>query len=288
MNFVTAICELQFSPTEAAFIADLPQRDVQKAFDEEWFDTAPRRDIQGVMRRCLGPAELVHLRLVKDVARYAVLQTEAKKLIHRQLRERMPDVLLASGDHVIVVEAKRWDRRRLGEPSSAADALLPLIEHKISSSRDLNTKEHLEQWLTEQPNVQRVFFLSVDKDAWGQLRAYFDHMIERLKDPVQVAPISVDAAPVWEGLTERLAEATAAQLAVVSDPDIRGGEPIVRGTRIPVHLLQDLVAQGATHQELLSDYPSLDERRLESALLYARIHPRPGRPKKRPWQTLSA
>jgi len=120
------------------------------------------------------------------------------------------------------------------------------------------------------------------------LRAYFDQMIERLKDPVQVSPISVDAATVWEGLTERLAEATAAQLAVVSDPDIRGGEPVVRGTRIPVYLLQDLTTQGATQKELLSDYPSLDEQRLRLVLLYARIHPRPGRPKKRPWQMLPA
>src|SRR6266511_4167295 len=157
MNFVTTICELQFSPSEAAFIADLPQRDVQKAFDEEWFDTAPRRDIQGVTRRCLGPAELVHLRLVKDVAKFAVLQTEAKKSIHRQLRERLPDLLLASGDHVVVVEAKRWDHHRSGGPSSGADALLPLIEHKISSSQDLNTKEHLEQWLTKQPSCSAVF-----------------------------------------------------------------------------------------------------------------------------------
>ena len=113
-------------------------------------------------------------------------------------------------------------------------------------------------------------------------------MAEALRDPVRLSGISVDVASAWEQMTERLSEATAAQIAVVSDPEIRGGEPVVRGTRIPVHLLQELVEQGATNDELLGDYPSLDEQRLKLALLYARNHPRTGRPKKRPWHSKTA
>jgi uncharacterized protein (DUF433 family) len=95
----------------------------------------------------------------------------------------------------------------------------------------------------------------------------------------------VNAESAWKQIAERLSEATAAQAAVVSDPEIRSGEPVVRGTRIPVHLLQELTEQGATQDELLADCPSLDDQRLKLALLYAQNHPRPGRPRKHPWHT---
>jgi uncharacterized protein (DUF433 family)/Holliday junction resolvase-like predicted endonuclease len=281
MSFMR-VRQLQFTPSEAAFIAGVPQREVQKAFDEDWFDIAPRRDARGAVRRCLGPAELVHLRLLKDVASYAVLQTATKKLIHGQLRQRIPDVVLADGDYLVLVEVKRTEP---GEPPVRADALLSLIERKIQSSQ---AEKDLERWLANQHDIERCFFVSSADDHSTELRSWFDLIIKRLKEPVHVAPIRLDAAAACEQIAERFLEALAAQLAVVSDADIRGGEPVVRGTRIPVYLLQDLKLQGATGEELLADYPSLDERRLQLALLYARIHPRPGRPKKRPWSALAA
>ena len=38
---------------------------------------------------------------------------------------------------------------------------------------------------------------------------------------------------------------------VVSDPDILGGDPVFRGTRVPVHLIATLLGQGSTEAELL-------------------------------------
>jgi uncharacterized protein (DUF433 family) len=70
---------------------------------------------------------------------------------------------------------------------------------------------------------------------------------------------------------------------VVSDPEIRGGEPVVRGTRIPVHTLAELARQGAPRDELLEDYPSLTPETLDAALLYARMHPERDRPRTPPW-----
>jgi uncharacterized protein (DUF433 family) len=63
--------------------------------------------------------------------------------------------------------------------------------------------------------------------------------------------------------------------AVVCDPDIRGGEPVVRGTRVPVYRLADLRAQGVSDQVLLEEHPSLTRDSLSAALRYARRHPRP-------------
>ena len=69
-----------------------------------------------------------------------------------------------------------------------------------------------------------------------------------------------------------------------ADPAVRAGEPVVRGTRVPVHMLADLDAQGATREELLEDYPSLTPDDLDAALLYARVYPRRGRPRRAPWK----
>jgi uncharacterized protein (DUF433 family) len=81
----------------------------------------------------------------------------------------------------------------------------------------------------------------------------------------------------WQAL-ERAAD------VVVSDPEIRGGEPVIRGTRVPVYLIADLMTQGADAREILEDYPSLTASTVRSALAYAQTHPRRGRPRKAPWR----
>jgi hypothetical protein len=53
---------MRYAPTEAAYISDLPVREVQKAFDEDWFDLEPRQTANRT-RRAFGLAELLHLRL---------------------------------------------------------------------------------------------------------------------------------------------------------------------------------------------------------------------------------
>lgn len=85
-------------------------------------------------------------------------------------------------------------------------------------------------------------------------------------------------------LGERLARLEKAHAMVHSDPEIRGGEPVIRGTRVPVYQLAEMLEQGAAHGELLEEYPSLTEEHLELARVYARAHPRRGRPPKRPWR----
>jgi uncharacterized protein (DUF433 family) len=73
---------------------------------------------------------------------------------------------------------------------------------------------------------------------------------------------------------------------VSSDPTVRGGEPVIRGTRVPVYLIADLVRQGAEVREILEDYPSLDAQMIEAALAYAQTSPKRGRPSKAPWTNL--
>lgn len=45
---------------------------------------------------------------------------------------------------------------------------------------------------------------------------------------------------------------------IVSDPEVMGGTPCFRGTRVPVALLFENVAAGMTVGEILETWPSLD------------------------------
>lgn len=44
---------------------------------------------------------------------------------------------------------------------------------------------------------------------------------------------------------------------VISDQSVMGGEPVVRGTRIPAATIAACLAAGRSDQEIFEDYPSL-------------------------------
>jgi uncharacterized protein (DUF433 family) len=71
-----------------------------------------------------------------------------------------------------------------------------------------------------------------------------------------------------------------ARALVVSDAEILGGDPVFRGTRIPVHPIAAWVEQGATETELLKAYPRLAAKMIRLAPLYAQAYPLRGRPRK--------
>ena len=56
---------------------------------------------------------------------------------------------------------------------------------------------------------------------------------------------------------------------IVVDPEILVGKPVIKGTRIPVYLIIEFLANGLTEQEILNQYPSLKKEDIKAALLYA-------------------
>ena len=52
------------------------------------------------------------------------------------------------------------------------------------------------------------------------------------------------------------------------DPKICGGKPCVKGTRIWVSLILDLLADGMTEAQLLSEYPQLAHEDVLAAIAY--------------------
>ncbi len=53
------------------------------------------------------------------------------------------------------------------------------------------------------------------------------------------------------------------------DPQRCGGEPCIRGHRIWVSLILDLLASGSTTAEVLEDYPGLVEEDILACIAYA-------------------
>lgn len=56
---------------------------------------------------------------------------------------------------------------------------------------------------------------------------------------------------------------------ITIDPGKRSGKPCVRGTRITVYDVLGYMAAGMSHQEILSDFPSLTETDLLACLAFA-------------------
>jgi uncharacterized protein (DUF433 family) len=52
------------------------------------------------------------------------------------------------------------------------------------------------------------------------------------------------------------------------DPDICGGKPCIKGTRIWVSLILDTLADGVSEAELLADYPQLKREDVLAAIAY--------------------
>lgn len=57
--------------------------------------------------------------------------------------------------------------------------------------------------------------------------------------------------------------------AIVRDPNICGGEAVVRGTRVPVRTILASLAEGAWIDEILADFPTLNEAQVRAVIAFA-------------------
>ena len=85
------------------------------------------------------------------------------------------------------------------------------------------------------------------------------------------------------GIERDYLEARHVHLAV--DPEILGGEPILKGTLITCRSVLGRIEGGDTLEELVEDYPEISKEAFEAALVYAKVHPQRGRPSAgKPWR----
>lgn len=98
----------------------------------------------------------------------------------------------------------------------------------------------------------------------------------------------VDVKAVADRVDGDLARYRDAMGLIVEDEAVQGGAATFRGTRILVHQIADLLARGADQAELGEDYPRLTLAMLAAAPVYARAHPRRGRPRAPAWRKNAA
>ena len=126
-----------------------------------------------------------------------------------------------------------------------------------------------------------------DRLATPELRRkVFDALAEAPRNVVSLEGglIKIDLREPRRALAASLRDLRRARRLVVSDPEILGGDPVFRGTRVPVHLLAELVAQGSKPAELIEGYPRLTAEMIPLAPIYATAYPLRGPWRKQPWR----
>jgi uncharacterized protein (DUF433 family) len=59
------------------------------------------------------------------------------------------------------------------------------------------------------------------------------------------------------------------KLKIVCDPNVLMGKPTVKGTRLAVGFLLDLLAQGWSHDQIKDNYPQLTNEDIHAVLSYS-------------------
>jgi uncharacterized protein (DUF433 family) len=89
----------------------------------------------------------------------------------------------------------------------------------------------------------------------------------------------IDVGEARKQVERGVRDLEAAESLVVRDKGTLGGEPVFKGTRIPMYGIVAMLDDGASTEELLAGYPKLTDRMIELARVWVSAHPRRGRPK---------
>ena len=74
---------------------------------------------------------------------------------------------------------------------------------------------------------------------------------------------------VWGRGNDGFMRGWSALLSITVDPDILAGKPVVRGTRLAVEFILELLAAGQSESEILANYPGLTREDILACLSYA-------------------
>jgi uncharacterized protein (DUF433 family) len=105
------------------------------------------------------------------------------------------------------------------------------------------------------------------------------HKALKKKQPghVQFDTFTLHLDKVLTEIDERIRGIVEVRSSVEYDPCIRGGVPVVKGARIPVHVLKEIARNGVASEDIARTY-DLSMHQVKLVLLYDTLHPRRGRP----------
>jgi uncharacterized protein (DUF433 family) len=56
---------------------------------------------------------------------------------------------------------------------------------------------------------------------------------------------------------------------IIRDPEVCGGEPVIRGTRVTLRTLLASLAEGSEESEILQDFPAVTREDLKAVIAFA-------------------
>ena len=147
-------------------------------------------------------------------------------------------------------------------------AACTLISFYFASARSLTSEERLFVIGVTVPRLRRSISFALPallKEDWIVVHEF----------------LTIDLAPFVKSAAERHGRLIAARDLVESSPELLGGTPVIRGTRVPVHSVAASLAAGIPIERILRAYPSLDREKVELAGIFAEANPPRGRPRVR-------
>lgn len=112
------------------------------------------------------------------------------------------------------------------------------------------------------------------------LTGHFFQEVEPRVFLIDLGELSVDLSDDLKSSAERIVQLSMVEKSITTDPEIMGGTPVFKGTRLPIEIVLASLDAGVTMDEMIEDYPTLTADKVEQARTYVKLHPRPGRPRK--------
>ena len=85
----------------------------------------------------------------------------------------------------------------------------------------------------------------------------------QLSEPARGGVKRNDAAVIMEAMEVNWRE------RITIDPQVLVGKPVIKGTRLAVEFIVDLLAAGWTHEQILDNYPHIRREDIQACLAYA-------------------
>lgn len=148
----------------------------------------------------------------------------------------------------------------------------------ISTAACALARFYFETAATLSAEIRRRIVADMSARLLAQGAATPDKPIDLKRLTFAEGPIHVDLAGFMRDVQDAGKRLTASEKSVVSDAGVLGGEPVFKGTRVPVRNVAAALAAGASHQRVRAAYPSINQAMLEAAPVWVRAHPARGRP----------
>jgi uncharacterized protein (DUF433 family) len=119
-------------------------------------------------------------------------------------------------------------------------------------------------------------------------RTLFGEVTSALRSPSR-RPSTIPLGPIADLRLGRVVDEAERQIhrfeawksRLVTDDRILGGEPVFPKSRLAVRHVGEMLLRGASPADVFEDYPYLNEKDLDFAMMYTKAYPRMGRPSER-------